>query len=254
MNLLIVFELILVAGFLIVHTEFLVMNKQYSNKGLLSWELLSLSYFWSSSKRIFQSSKFNIVKLVSAIGIACSILILTSTNGWLLGFLFLVQAFLFIILFFRSRYGMDGSDQLFMWISITLAFYHFNFNAPEIQKLLLIFITIQVTISYVTAGVAKIVSAEWRSGKALAESMSTRIYGNKFLFNFLKTKSKISLVLAWGVILFEIGFVTIYFVPDEVKIVYLITGFLFHLSNAIFMRLNSFFLVFVSTYPLFLVI
>jgi hypothetical protein len=53
--------------------------------------------------------------------------------------------------------------------------------------------------------------------------------------------------------IFEIGFVSIYLMPDEIKIIYLITGFIFHLSNALLMGLNSFFLVFIATYPIFLI-
>jgi hypothetical protein len=152
-----------------------------------------------------------------------------------------------IIVFARSPYGMDGSDQVLFLLSISLLFIYIN-PTELIIKIAFTFISLQLFLSYFISGYGKLISEEWRNGQALIGIMGSEVYGNERLYCFLKSYNIISVVISWLIILFEILFFTSYFLNPNIFLLFLMAGILFHLSNAVFMGLNTFFLSFVTCY------
>jgi hypothetical protein len=111
------------------------------------------------------------------------------------------------------------------------------------------FIGAQSCLSYVAAGIAKLASAEWRSGQAIAGIMRTEMYGNAWLHRLATSRPGLGRALAWAVMLFESLFPVALVGPIELTAALLGAGLTFHLANAGFMGLNLFFFAFVAAYP-----
>jgi hypothetical protein len=150
---------------------------------------------------------------------------------------------------YRNIVGSDGSDQMNTIIYIPLLIAYF-FDDPFTSKLCLIFIAAQSIISYVIAGVAKLISTKWRSGVAIPQIMNTRSYGHPGIAEYLfKSSQPFKYVLSWFVMLFETFFFLVVFLPYPFFFIFLIGGLLFHIYNGIMMGLNNFFWSFTATYP-----
>ena len=91
-------------------------------------------------------------------------------------------------------------------------------NNEFIRTLGIWFISLQLTLSYFCAGIAKLYSTTWRDGTALIKIFSTSFYGNKSVYLFLKNNIQINKVLAWVTILFECLFPFVLFSNFEIKI------------------------------------
>jgi hypothetical protein len=149
---------------------------------------------------------------------------------------------------FRNQYGLDGSDK--MQVIIFAGLFIFNIS-PDllVKQFSIFFICFQVLLAYFTSGFAKLISPIWRSGKAVTAIVNTMTYGNKFLASFLFKYSALSKILCWSIIVFECGFPIFVFTGTQTTIIFMAIGVVFHFFISIFMRLNSFFWTFVSTYP-----
>ncbi|MFW0715955.1 hypothetical protein [Pedobacter sp. N23S346] len=172
---------------------------------------------------------------------------LQTTTGWilisLLGISLLVASFI-------TYYGSDGSDQMSMLIVITLILCHMpDLAGSKLREVGLWFIGLQACLSYTVAGIAKLVSSEWRSGTAVRDVFSTKAYGSKQASQFLQKYPAANGFLCWNVIIMETLFPLCLFLPWEYAMVFLIWGFIFHFFTALIMGLNSFFWAFMATYP-----
>lgn len=110
------------------------------------------------------------------------------------------------------------------------------------------FISGQLLLSYFIAGIRKCLSPVWRNGNALQLIFKTSAYGHPFVYRLSKI-NRLSSLLSWGVILFEMFFFMILFVDPKFLPLFFLAGFLFHLSNAFFIGLNNFLFAFSATYP-----
>lgn len=99
-----------------------------------------------------------------------------------------------------------------------------------------------------TAGVAKLVSATWRSGKALPAILATYAHGHPWAASILAAHPRVGTLLAWGVMLFEVLFLFLLLGPYEVALATAMVGVGFHLGCAVLMGLNSFPWAFSATY------
>jgi hypothetical protein len=111
------------------------------------------------------------------------------------------------------------------------------------------FIAAQSILSYCAAGIAKLISAQWRAGDAVYKIFNTGSYGLCFIGRLLAPRPAIVFVLSWAVIVFESLFPLALVLPQEFLWVFLGWGVSFHLLNAWIMGLNTFFWAFVATYP-----
>lgn len=224
----------------------------FRENGLLSWRILSLrpgllfrsdwmqTQFWERSVPWMLSTR-----MVAAVGLMltpvpvleCVALLVIVLTSW-----FLEE---------RTWLGGDGSDQMGQIASIgallIAAGLALNQLALSFSGTLLI--GGQLMISYFFAGFSKLLSAEWREGRALVGAMGTHSYGHPFAAQFCSRSFLVSTALCWFVIVGETLFPLAIFAPHNVFLAVLTAFFLFHLSHAYFMGLNTFVWSFASAYP-----
>lgn len=149
----------------------------------------------------------------------------------------------------RRLFGDDGSDQMNSILLLTLWLCVGPHSTAFILKAGLWFLALQACLSYATAGIAKLLSGEWRSGEAIFRIFNTATYGIGPVARFLGRHKRFSRLLCWSVILAESLFPLCLFLPEPWNWTFLVWGALFHLQCAVIMGLNSFLWAFLATYP-----
>lgn len=174
-------------------------------------------------------------------------------------FVFILPAYsflLFLILFFihlyiciRFRGTFNGGSDMMSFVLLTGMLIYTSSTDTSVQKLGLIYIAVHAVYSYFKAGRVKVISPEWRNGKALPLFLEQSLYADtRQISAWLKFKPKFSLLLCWSVILFEMGIVTLPLL-GQFKIYYFIAAILFHFVIYKGFGLNRFFWVWVSAWP-----
>lgn len=154
-----------------------------------------------------------------------------------------------ILIRWRRNLGGDGAEQVNMLFLIAASLALVPYSSAGNLQLLIWFITAQLCLSYLTAGIAKLISPLWRSGKAIPAILSTYAHGHAGAASFLHKHPVIALLLSWGVMLSECSFPFLIMGPDWLLLSALAAGFFFHASCAFLMGLNSFLLSFPAMYP-----
>jgi len=149
----------------------------------------------------------------------------------------------------RRLLGDDGSDQMTAIVLITVWLCVGPHSTAFIQLIGLWFIALQACLSYASAGIAKLISPEWRSGRAIFGIFNTTTYGHEWAAKFLRERPGLQKFLAWQVIVVESLFPLCLVLPEPWGWAFLGWGALFHLQCAAIMGLNSFFWAFTATYP-----
>ena len=114
------------------------------------------------------------------------------------------------------------------------------------HKAALFYIAVQLTLSYVVAGVAKLRHADWRSGRALSSLIDA--YGApRWLVRALDGAARVRL-LSWGVLAFESAFPLAWSGPRACAL-FVGFGLCFHLGAWLLLGLNRFVFVWAAAYP-----
>lgn len=163
---------------------------------------------------------------------------------------FLLIAFLSALAIrWRRAIGGDGADQMSAIIFAAALFAVLPWFSNNRLIAAVSFIAAQVSLSYLAAGIAKLISQTWRGGGALPAILSTYNHGHPWAAKFLHKHKYLALFAAWSVITFECLFPLLIFAPDWIAVPTLVCGFVFHAGCAFLMGLNSFLWSFPSTYP-----
>jgi len=151
----------------------------------------------------------------------------------------------------------NGSDyvlNLFLMLSIGLPVWpafkpSLRSSQIMISNFVFLFCRIQLALIYLLSGFNKITSEAWRSGDAIYSIMNLEYFTNPALpFHFSEWGC---LIVAWGVILFELGFpFLIWFRKFRIPI--LVMGVCFHIGIIFFLSLPDFGVIMILTYGLFL--
>ncbi|MBE7172094.1 MAG: hypothetical protein INR73_16015 [Williamsia sp.] len=247
-------ELLSSATVIISSIEMLTNPSTISNKGLSSWPVSQLASRWTAASS-FQQSVGRLLVYPHVLGLfvfrlVCAIILVSTGNDQphlhasLTGLLFLSS----VLLTVRSPYGHDGADQMSTITFLALAF-AYAIHSTISLNIALWFVALQSCLSYFTAGYAKLVSPLWRSGKGLEGILKTSIYGHRLAGKLVTAFHPLAKWGSWLTISFECLFVLTLAGIPFLTCLLLGTGILFHLLNAIFMRLNTFFWSFLATYP-----
>jgi len=157
-----------------------------------------------------------------------------------------VTAFILAVTFNATlAIGLEGADQMAVLVLFVNAV---TSLLPHLQTLSDLFIMAQLILSYVIAGVAKLVSADWRSGRALAMIVSTRSFGLGSSSLFIR-HSCIAKVICISIIVYELSWFAAPF-NKEFLLILMGLGVIFHFGNSWIMGLNLFPWAFLSAYPL----
>lgn len=201
----------------------------------------------SKIKCIQKVFKFNKLAITFAVVISFFglILIIFSFINNINGF-FLILVFL-VYLFFNSfiGFGFEGSDQMASIVLFCLSIRHLIPNTEYISE---IFLMMQLVLSYVVSGIAKLVSQHWRDGSAIVMILSTNSFGIGRA-NWLHKKRNFAKFICISVIIFEISWLALPF-NANLAIGLITLGLFFHLVNSFLMGLNLFVWSFAAAYPL----
>ena len=107
---------------------------------------------------------------------------------------------------------------------------------PYLAPICLLYIAIQLILSYFVAGISKLVSPQWRTGQAPQYFLAQSGWAITPAFGFF---------MAWAVLAFECLFPLAVFAP----IPFLILAFVFHVLNAYLFGLNRFAFAWLAAYP-----
>jgi hypothetical protein len=240
-------------GLLVSSLEYLTIISSFNLQGVYSWKVLRVRVIslprwiqewidrYSSPRTIFVCLIIRILSILIAL--------ITPFNSLIFFFCMLYIVVFSVFFQFRRAFGDDGSDQMNFIVFITFLLCLSPLAGEMLKQFGIFFIALQSCISYATSGIAKLVSSTWRSGDAVYRILNTQSYGIQLLSSYLQKRPALNFLLCWSTILFETLFPVSLIAYGPWLWTFLIWGFLFHLSIAIVMGLNSFFWAFISTYP-----
>lgn len=126
-----------------------------------------------------------------------------------------------------------GSDAMTFLI---LAAWWASLMFPSMQTVCVLYISIQLILSYLVAGIAKAASPQWRNGEALQYFLNQSGFYVSPVW---------ALFLGWAVIVFECLSPLAFFAPS----VFVAFAVAFHLANVFLFGLNRFFFAWLAAYP-----
>jgi hypothetical protein len=174
---------------------------------------------------------------------ALVVLFLGESRVW--PFLFVSQ--MLVCVRFRGA-SNGGSDTLSVVLASALSVPALFGRTSLAIQAALFYIGVQVTLSYVIAGLAKLRQADWRSGRALEHFVLTSPYGAPRLLGQLLARRGLARTLAWSVMLFECLFPLAWLDP-RLCLAWLACGIVFHAVNVLALGLNRFFWAWLAGYP-----
>jgi len=239
---------------IISSTEYLSLIQEFSPDGAFSWTIFSSRPTCVAHPRFFRATEFlferRATQVIHVLRItACVVLLFLQANPLFAHFLIPLLALSGLVLSFRDIVGTDGSDQMTSLIFCALTFYTLC-NDEFVRVCALLFIACQSVLSYVIAGIAKLLSRKWRGGVAMAQIMNTRAYGMEFVGRtHARLPAYLNQVICWVTIAAESLFFLVLLLPSPYFLFFICWGIVFHIFNAVAMGLNTFFWSFLATYP-----
>jgi hypothetical protein len=152
------------------------------------------------------------------------------------------------IIYQRQGYGADGADQMTFLVLLSTFLCYVLVDNEAVKLVGISFIAMQLVLSYIISGGAKLISTQWRSGTAIVGILSTYTYGTEITRRVFRKNNFFSKTVCWFTILIECLFPLILFLDGAAFDIAIAVGILFHLSIAIVMGLNDFVFSFTAAY------
>lgn len=154
-----------------------------------------------------------------------------------------------ILLCVRFRGASNGgSDSMSVVLASALSLPALFGRTPLAIQAALLYIGVQVTLSYVIAGLAKLRQPEWLNGQALRHFVLTSPYGVPARVRRTLERPAIAAPLGWAVVAFECLFPLAWLDP-RVCLAWLACGVMFHAANVLVLGLNRFLWAWLAGYP-----
>jgi len=240
---------------LLTAAEYLHDRRDFGERGAMSWKVFRASGSGAYRTLVpegIQRRLFGLRGMTAMLWIqigAVLVFAVAPARSWLQWCGLLTSTVVLLLITARQRYGQDGADQMNLIVGITCVIVFGPFQSETVMTIGLWFLALQVTLAYLSAGIAKVISPVWRKGLAVGMVVDTASYGSRSAGDLLRRYSWIGRVLTWGTIAFELVFVIALIAPPPVTLGILAAGVLFHLGIAFVMGLNNFVPAFLSTYP-----
>jgi hypothetical protein len=204
--------------------------------------LLALAFLQQSGEHIIRTPE---LRWVFALRIALSLLLIV---GLAPGLTLVALTILSVIALhhFQGPYN-GGSDRMSVLILWCLTLAHVLPN-PRWQELALSYLALQLTLSYFISGWVKLVNADWRTGRSLADVFAFSAYPMAENLRAMANYPRILLIASWAVIGFEVAFPLALFSTLSLVAALCIAA-TFHLANACLFGLNRFFWIWLAAYP-----
>jgi hypothetical protein len=241
-------------GMAISTLEFIANIRQCRNDGLFSWAIWRESK-WSKHPRLrtlthplfdFPGVLFVLLVRLSLIGgLLYGLSRGTRLDPVLLTALVATQFYVS----FRYPAGKDGSDQMSTIVLVMLCVISWFPARPVIGVACIVFIAFQAVLSYLTAGVAKLISPHWRSGDIILGVLGTETYGSRFMAGLLRDHTFVRRSMNYATMAFELLIFLALLLPFPWNAYFLAIPLIFHASCSVMMGLNIFIFAFAATFP-----
>jgi len=154
-----------------------------------------------------------------------------------------------ILLCVRFRGASNGgSDSMSVVLASALSVPALFGRTPLAIQVALLYIGVQVTLSYAIAGLAKLRQPDWLNGEALRHFVVSSPYGVPARVQRILEQRALAAPLGWGVVAFECLFPLAWLDP-RVCLAWLACGVLFHAVNVLTLGLNRFLWAWIAGYP-----
>jgi hypothetical protein len=246
--------LVLGAGMIISTLEYIANLRQCGENGLYSWNIWKENKF-RKTPRLKRATYplFDVPGVLTVLLARLALIVLFLFQLWqdsrldpvVLTALLATQGYVN----FRFPIGKDGSDQMTNIVMVMLFLMAWFPGRPLIVNACIVFIAFQSVASYLTAGVAKLISPHWRSGDIILGVLSTETYGSRLAAGVLRENKLVRRTMNHATIAFEsLIFVTL-LLPYPYNVYSLAVPLAFHLGCSFLMGLNVFPFAFAATFP-----
>ncbi len=228
--------------------ELLQLRRAWSDDGIWRWSLLApeqrplLGPLRWALARLLPARPFLLLswlRLLAALALAAGV------GRGLAPFLLVAQVAIGVR--FRGTFN-GGSDTMSVVLLGALSLAQLLPASQAAQKAAVLYVAVQVTLSYFMAGAAKLQHTDWRSGRALSSFVVDGQYGApSWLVRALRGKNRL-LVLSWGVLGFECAFPLAWSGP-RAGAAFIALGLCFHFGTWLLFGLNRFLFAWAATYP-----
>jgi len=147
---------------------------------------------------------------------------------------------------FRGPYN-GGSDRMRLLVLGCLWLSHVA-SSPTWQHIFFGYLAVQVLLSYVVAGVVKLVNPDWRDGRALRDVFAFSVYPVSESLRRWAGRPSALLVASWAIMLVEVAFPLALAHGMALKVA-LGVALAFHIGNASVFGLNRFVWAWIAAYP-----
>jgi hypothetical protein len=246
--------LVLGAGLTISTLEYLANLRQCGDDGLYSWNIWKETKFRKRPRlKSLTYPLFDVPGVVAVLLARLAMIALLAFQLWLGNPLdaVLLTALVATQFYvnFRFPVGKDGSDQMSNIVLIMLFLMAWFPGRPLIVNACTVFIAFQALASYLTSGVAKLISPYWRSGDIILGVLSTETYGSPLAASVLREHKIVRRTMNYATIAFEsLIFITL-LLPYPYNVYSLAVPLAFHLGCSFLMGLNVFPFAFAATFP-----
>jgi hypothetical protein len=218
--------------------ELLIARRALSDDGVFAWSILRRDYVHPRIAGLLFSYRSTLVVILLQLCAALALPWLDHAAPAWIAF----ATTLAIAVRFRGSYN-GGSDSMLLVVTLSLAFAR---TWPEHARIALTYCAVQLVLSYLLAGVAKLRDPAWRSGHALAILVELPQYRvPRRLASLVTSLSRIG---SWAILAFEIAFPVVFASPLACTIM-LAIGAAFHVANALVFGLNRFLWTWLAAYP-----
>ena len=243
------------AGLLLITCQWLWNWRLLRAHDLLSWQLLRTRRGFTQKGVVAQVCdallgfpQYVVVLAISAA--AAGFLIVRPTQTGLYPYVLTVIVGTSLLRHLRLfPYGSTGADRMLFLVFGALWILQLAPTAPLAQHGCLWFLALQTTLSYITAGLCKVVSGDWRRGIGLSRVCQNPLFVTQPVALVLRRHPRLMMGLNCVAMLWQLTFPLFFIIGWPWGGVFLLCGILFHLLNAVILGLNTFVFAWLSTYP-----
>jgi hypothetical protein len=231
--------------------QLLSLRREFEPGGWLGWGVLRTSHprlvrspvaglldWWLSPPALW---------LLVGTQVAAAIVVIAGAAApplWALGAVVAIRG----VLNFRNAPALIGADQMQMSVLVACLLYVLE-PLPAVAEACGWFIGLQLVVAYVTAGVSKLASPDWRSGRAIVAIVRCRTIGLEAAFTFLQRFPATARAVCWATILFETAGPLLLVAGANAGMAFVVVGAAFHAGIALVMGFDEFLWAYVAAYP-----
>jgi hypothetical protein len=162
---------------------------------------------------------------------------------------FLILFFTHLMICVRFRGSVNGGSDSMTAMILLGCIFAFLFKKESFARVGLVWIAINLLLSYGRAGISKIRQPEWKDGTALAQFFEQSFFADIRKFSkVIAAKPDMAKYVCWALIAIEVGLVASPFAASALPAL-LIFVVLFHFSIYWVFGLNRFFWVWLAAWP-----